>query len=230
MMPPIPQNPAYHNFADQQAFFGITNFLNVVSNFPYVVIGFMGIRLLISNRDIELVDSIGFVYKIFFAGLFLVGLGSSYYHLSPDNSTLLWDRLPMAVVFMSFFTIVLAEFVNETLAKRLFLTLLVSGFASVLYWYWTETTGEGDLRSYILVQFLPALLMPVIFLSYTSRFSHVTFFWLVLACYGLAKGFEVMDVEIYKLTGIVSGHTLKHLVSAAAPTLVYLALIRRIRR
>jgi len=27
--------------------------------------------------------------------VFLTGIGSSYYHLHPDNRTLVWDRLPM---------------------------------------------------------------------------------------------------------------------------------------
>ena len=230
MMPSTPQDVSYHNFADQQTFFGIANFLNVISNMFFVMAGFAGIRLLILSGNIELVDSIRFVYKIFFAGLLLLGLGSGYYHLSPDNATLFWDRLPMVVVFMSFFTIVLAEFINEALAKRLFLPLMLTGLASVLYWYWTESTGEGDLRIYLLVQFLPLILMPIIFLTYASRFSHVSFYWLVLACYGVAKGFEVIDVEVYEYTGFVSGHTLKHLVSAAAPVLIYVALIRRINR
>ncbi len=230
MMPSIPQDASYHNFADQRAYFGISNFLNVISNMLFVLTGLAGIRLLIVNRGIRLVNSIRFVYGVFFAGLLLVGLGSGYYHLSPDNTTLLWDRLPMVVVFMSFFTVVLGEFINETLARRFFLPLMLTGLTSVFYWYWTESTGEGDLRIYILVQFLPMILMPIIFLIYQSCFTYVAFFWLVLVCYGVAKGFEVIDVEIYEYTGFVSGHTLKHLVSAAAPALIYLALIRRVNR
>ncbi len=230
IMPSIPQDLSYHNFADQQAYFGIPNFLNVMSNVLFVMTGFAGIRGLISGRRIELVDSIRSVYIIFFAGLVLVGLGSGYYHLSPDNSTLLWDRLPMVVVFMSFFTIILAEFIDETLARRLFIPFILTGFVSVLYWFWTESKGEGDLRIYLLVQFLPMILMPIIFITYTSCFTHVSFFWLVLACYCVAKGFEILDVEVYEFTGFFSGHSLKHLVSAVAPALIYLALVRRISR
>lgn len=229
MMPSIPQDVLYHEFADQQIWFGIPNFFNVVSNIPYMLIGFAGLRLLSSDNKVELIESIRFIYRLFFAGVLLVGLGSGYYHLSPQNSTLLWDRLPMAVAFMSFFTIVLAEFMREKLAPILFPLLLFLGLASVLYWYWSESIGRGDLRLYLLVQFLPVVLMPVIFLSYSSRFTKVYFFWLVLVCYGLAKGFESIDFEVYEFTGIVSGHTLKHLVSAVGPFMLYLALIRRDR-
>ncbi|WRX14721.1 hypothetical protein QQP08_007208 [Theobroma cacao] len=37
--PAIPQSQEYHDFADQREFFGIPNTLNVVSNFPFLVIG-----------------------------------------------------------------------------------------------------------------------------------------------------------------------------------------------
>lgn len=187
----------------------------------------MGYRLIDSDQQIALVENIRYVYKIFFLSVFMVGLGSAYYHLSPENSTLIWDRLPMVVAFMSFFTIVLAEYINEKFAARLFLPLLLIGVVSVLYWYWSELNGQGDLRLYILVQFLPVVLMPVILILYSSRFTKGYFFWLVLACYGLAKGFELMDSSIFELTEILSGHTLKHLVSAVGPFMLYLALTRR---
>jgi hypothetical protein len=32
------------------------------------------------------------------SGIFLTGFGSSYYHWSPNDGTLFWDRLPMALV------------------------------------------------------------------------------------------------------------------------------------
>lgn len=229
LLPSMPQDLLYHEFADQKAMLGMANFSNVVSNIPYVVIGIAGLRLLSSDRKVELIESIRFIYRLFYTAVLLVGLGSGYYHLSPDNSTLLWDRLPMAVAFMSFFTIVLAEFMREKLALILFPLLLFLGLASVIYWYWSESIGLGDLRLYLLIQFLPVLLMPVIFLAYSSRFTKAYFFWLVLLCYGLAKGFEQFDFEVLKLTGAISGHTLKHLVSAVGPVLLYLALIQRKR-
>ena len=192
-----------------------------------MLIGFAGLILLSLNKKVELIEPVRFIYRIFFGAVLLVGLGSGYYHLSPDNSTLLWDRLCIVVALMSFFTLVLAEFIQEEMAVILFPLLLFTGLASVVYWYWTESIGVGDLRLYLLVQFLPMMLMPLIFLAYPSRFTHVYFFWLVLLCYGVAKGFESLDVEVFELTGMISGHTLKHLVSAAGAFMFYLALIRR---
>lgn len=230
LMPPIPQELSYHQFADQQTLFGIPHFFNTVSNIPYLIIGYLGLRLISSDKKIELVENIRYIYALFFISVFMVGLGSFYYHLSPDNSTLLWDRLPMAVAFMSFFTIILAEYISEKLATRLLLHLLIIGVGSVLYWYWTESIGQGDLRLYILVQFLPVLLMPIIFILYSSQFTMNFFLWLVLVCYGVAKGFEMIDFEVFELSKAVSGHTLKHLVSVTGVFMFYLALKRRDRK
>jgi hypothetical protein len=61
-------------------------------------------------------------YLLFFVGIACTGVGSAYYHYNPTNETLLWDRLPMAVAFMSFFSSVLSERINEAttmLAPRL---------------------------------------------------------------------------------------------------------------
>ncbi|MBT3812899.1 MAG: hypothetical protein HOE45_04700 [Gammaproteobacteria bacterium] len=39
--------------------------------------------------------------------LILVAAGSSYYHWNPNNQTLVWDRLPMTICFMSLFVALL---------------------------------------------------------------------------------------------------------------------------
>ena len=40
---PIPQDPAYHGFADRRTLFGIPNFWNVFSNLPFVLVGAFGL-------------------------------------------------------------------------------------------------------------------------------------------------------------------------------------------
>ena len=46
LFPPVPQPPAFHEFADGRNVFGIHNFLNVASNLPFVIVGFYGFSLL----------------------------------------------------------------------------------------------------------------------------------------------------------------------------------------
>jgi hypothetical protein len=44
LLPSIPQDQHYHQFADQRALLGIPNFWNVTSNNPFIAIGAAGLR------------------------------------------------------------------------------------------------------------------------------------------------------------------------------------------
>jgi hypothetical protein len=48
-----------------------------------------------------------------------------------------------------------------------------------------------------------------------------------LGCYGIAKLLEMLDGQIYDQLGVVSGHTLKHLVAGLGAWFVLLMLQRR---
>lgn len=45
----IPQDLAYHNFADQRVLLGIPNCLNVISNFPFLLVGAWGLFMLMRS-------------------------------------------------------------------------------------------------------------------------------------------------------------------------------------
>jgi hypothetical protein len=162
----------------------------------------------------------------FFGGLFLTGWGSGYYHIQPDNASLLFDRLPMTVLFVSFFCIVWGEHISPAAVRWILWPLMALGLATVIYWYWTEIQGHGDLRPYAVVQFLPMLLIPLILLFYRSTFDRSVWLWGVLAAYGASKLAEVLDQPIYDLLSF-SGHSIKHLVAALAAYILYLAMGRR---
>ena len=227
LLPAISQDVHYHEFADQRTIFGVPNFFNVISNIPYLLFGLMGCYLVLKQSQIAIISSLKYAYMFFFIGVALVCFGSIYYHLNPSNATLLWDRLPMTLAFMSFFTVVIGEYVHEKTARKLFFPLLVTGLVSVIYWYWSETIGQGDLRLYILVQFLPIVLMPFILWLFSPRFTHSHYYWLIIACYVLAKLFELADQFIFDTLVFLSGHSIKHVVSAITPYIFYLALKNR---
>lgn len=210
---PIPQDLNYHLFADNLPQWGINNFWNVVSNGLFLVFGIMGLRSL-SKRQIQVQPSFQMFYWVFFVGIIFVGLGSSWYHLNPDNHTLVWDRLPMTVAFMAFFSVVLAEHVDAVLGKRLIWPLVVVGLLSIFYWQYTESIGAGDLRWYALVQFLPLIMMPIIFVVYPKPFTHSYLLWVFLACYVVAKILEHFDAQIFESLSVISGHSLKHIAAA----------------
>ncbi|WP_066616783.1 ceramidase domain-containing protein [Rufibacter roseus] len=209
----IPQDVSYHIFADERELLGLPNFWNVVSNLPFVVIGAWAFLQLLSQKPAGLLKGTLPGYLIFFVGIVCTGLGSAYYHLSPSNQTLLWDRLPMTIAFMGFFSVILSEYVHFKAGKILLAPLLLLGAWSVGYWYLTELHGQGDLRFYVLVQFLPILLTPVILLLFSSPFNTNAYTWLVVLAYALAKVFETFDAQILQVTGSLSGHSIKHVLA-----------------
>jgi len=166
------------------------------------------------------------LYKVFFIGLILTALGSAYYHYAPGSETLIWDRLPMTIMFMGLFTSIIGEMVDARAAHRLLLPLLVVGVGSVVWWAWTESMGAGDLRMYAVVQFVPPVIIVFMLVAYPAPKNYAAYIVGTLLLYVVAKLCEEFDVGMYNALG-VSGHALKHLVSAAASGSILLMLMRR---
>ena len=226
--PPIAQDPAYHNFADKRGWLGIPNFGDVMSNLPFLFFGLMGVAAVyLARSDMFTMKGERIPWQVFFVGTFLVGFGSGYYHWEPSNQTLVWDRLPMTIAFMSFFSVVIMERLNEKRGLQLLPILLILGAASVFYWDHTETLGNGDLRPYALVQFLPILLIPLMFWLLPARYSGLKYLGYGLFWYVLAKVLEHFDRGIFAMTGeVISGHTLKH-ISASVGVLMMVLYVKK---
>lgn len=232
---PIPQDPAYHQFADRRAFLGIPNFGDVASNLGFALVGALGLRSVLwhGGRDLFNAPSDSWPYLTLFAGIGLVGLGSAYYHASPDNAHLFWDRLPMTVVFMALLYAFLADRISGVSERFawLFPALIAAGLASLLYWIWTEAQGRGDLRFYAMVQLYPIIALPVIcWLFPGARHTSGRYLVWIILWYGAAKILEHFDAEIFGLLGgTISGHTLKHLASAVAAYVIW-RMVENVRR
>lgn len=224
-MPAIKQDPAYHLFVDHRHLLGVDNFWNVMSNLPFITVGLSGLALTYFAKRcvIGKVAEAGatYLFTVFFVGLLLTGLGSAYYHYNPTNLTLVWDRLPMTISFMAFFCMVIGYHADMRLAKLLLAPLLVAGIGSVGYWIYTEIGGDGDLRPYVLVQFLPLVLVPVLISRSAGEFLKSKTIWAVIGYYALAKLCEHWDAEIYESFLYISGHSVKHLVAAMGAYVVY---------
>lgn len=224
---PFPQDLAYHAFADRRPFLGLANFLNVVSNLPLVLVGLLGLWRLHKGPMPGALPDLVPGYRLFFLGMCLIGLGSAYYHLSPSNETLFWDRLAMAIAFMAFLALVAGETLSPVAGRRLLWPLVVLGVAAVWYWRHTELAGAGDLRLYVLVQFLPLVLVPLMLLLFPGRLSGKVYLWSVMAAYVAAKAAELADAALLALPLGLSGHSLKHLLAALAAWLFLRALAMR---
>ncbi len=214
---PIPQDPHYHDFVDKRGLVMLPHAADVLSNLPFCLFGALGIWTVLQRRD-RLAETVN-LYLAFFTGVFLTGFGSAWYHFAPDNATLVWDRLPMAIGFVGIFCAVMAERVDVSLARRLFPGLLVAGIGSVVYWHLLD-----DLRPYVVVQFGSLVAVAYMLLRYRRNDSRLL--WIALGFYLLAKLFELGDEALFSLSAeTVSGHTLKHL-AASIPALLIVYKLR----
>ncbi|HEX8546868.1 MAG TPA: ceramidase domain-containing protein [Cytophagaceae bacterium] len=210
---PVHQDCAYHNFADSRTVLGIPNFFNVISNLPFVLIGFWGLyKLYGSSSNLFL----KIAYFIFCLGIIFTGVGSAYYHWAPSSESLVWDRLPMTIAFMSFFSIMISPYFGKKREYLVLIVLLVSGFLSVFYWYLGDSGGEGDLRPYIFVQYYPLVIVIISLLMLPSSLFPKRLLAIAFFFYMLAKVFEITDYQLYDLSNYISGHTLKHLAAGVA--------------
>ena len=215
----IPQDKGYHALADTRTCLGIRNFGDVVSNMAFLLVG--GAGWLWCYRHLR--DGARHAWLTFFAGVALVFFGSAYYHSTPNNDTLVWDRLPMTFAFMGLFAALLSEHLGAQWERRLLWPALVVGVISVFWWRYAD-----DLRLYVWVQAAPLLAIPFVLAMFQARFTHRFYLLFGLGFYVLAKGLENYDEQVFAATAqFISGHSLKHLLAACAPLMLLLMLRRR---
>jgi len=229
LLPRIPQPQSYHDFADQRSLLGIPNFGDVASNLLFAVSGVWGLSFLFGQRGTEkFIDPCErWAYVFVFLGLLLTAFGSAYYHLTPGNARLVWDRLPMTLAFMGLVSAMISERVSVPAGFYLLPVLLLIGVGSVVLWSYSEVRGAGDLRFYAAVQVYAVLILPVLLLL-PPRYTRSWDFVVVFCFYVMAKIFETADRGIFSLDRhTVSGHTLKHLAAGAAGFWILRMLQRR---
>jgi len=225
---PIHQPAGYHDFADQTLRFGVPHFCDVTSNLGFALAAFWGwIRLAPLRAHPEL--RCGWAgYRLFLAGLLLTAFGSSWYHLAPDNASLVWDRLPIALACGGLLAGVWGD-VQRKDSSRLSSLLALIAVLSVGWWYYTDLSGNGDLRPYLLLQILPILLIPLWQWIYRMPGADRLAFGTALGIYVVAKFAELNDHEIAAALGAATGHTLKHLLATVAAALIVGQLVRRVQ-
>ena len=232
-LPPLPQNLAYHEFADQRSWLGVPNFWNVISNLPFLLVGAAGMVFTWQRCGS---GQCGFrnpaerwPYFAMFAGVFLTAFGSAYYHWAPGSARLVWDRLPMTIAFASLVAAVISERISPRWGVRLLPGFIALAGASVLWWYVGELRGNGDLRFYAAVQGYAALAL-LLAAFVPSAYSRRGDFLVAFALYAAAKILERADHRVFQFAHLVSGHSLKHLASAwAAYWLLRMLKVRRFK-
>lgn len=224
LTPSIPQPQRYHDFADKRQFFGIPNALNVISNFPFMVIGLIGLVLCHRGNYFNLsLQGEKWGWTCFYVGVISVTFGSSYYHLDPEDAGLVWDRLPMSVAFGSLLAILIIERIDAEKGTISIVPLITAGIICSVYWRFF-----GDIRLYLLAQGASCIAIPLMAALLPPMYTHSTYWLWASGFYLIALLQEAADKAIYMLTfHIVSGHTLKHLSAAMVPVILTVMLAKR---
>jgi hypothetical protein len=211
---PLAQDQDFHAFADT-SLFGIRHFGNVASNAAYLIVGVAGLWRLHRMAAVIPGHTV-MALRAWFAGFILVALGSAWYHAAPSDASLPWDRAAMTIVFAAASAVYLADRISGRAGYFVFLVLAAMGLGSQFYW-----DATGDLRLYRFVELLPFVLVPAICALYPGRLTTFRHAAAVIVVFALATMAEHFDVEIAeRLAETTTGHTIKHLISAAAGWLI----------
>lgn len=225
---PIHQPDGYHDFADQSLIWGVPHFCDVTSNLGFAIAAIWGWVSLAPARAHPGLRHGWAGYRLFLAGLFLTALGSTFYHLAPDNARLVWDRLPIALACGGLLAGVLGD-VRQRDSTVVTAWLALAAVASVAWWRFTDLGGADDLRPYLLLQLAPILLIPLWQWIHRAPGTDRLAFGGALAIYIVAKLTEVNDHAIAAVLDPVTGHTLKHLLATGAAALIVVRLVSRVR-
>jgi hypothetical protein len=206
---PVVRGAWFHDYADGRTLLGIPNALDVLSNAPFAVAGAVGLwalRRRLARASMEVVLC---------AAAIGLAIGSGAYHAAPRDATLLWDFLPIAVLFATLVAIVVADRIDRRAGLAAWPPLVALAVGATLWWYAGALDGRGDMRWYASVQAVGAVCVPAIALLFPGGRLRTRDLLLALGLYLGARGLAAFDAEIFAATGAVSGHTLKHLAAAA---------------
>lgn len=222
---PLPQWTSYHDFADTRVYLGIPRAGDVLTNLAILAAGLWGASI---GRRAHLTPDERPAYRLLVVGAILTAVGSAYYHLAPTNPTLVWDRLPMALVMAALLTLVLADRLDSRHARAALVPLTAIGVAGVVWWGVTEAFGRGDLLLYGVVRIGTMVMLAVLLLVRPGRTVGDRWLWASFAITVAMMIAERFDREIYVATGeVVSGHNIKHVLAGAVIACMFAWLLHR---
>ncbi|MGZ9059858.1 MAG: hypothetical protein ACXW14_11520 [Burkholderiaceae bacterium] len=227
LMPAFPQPQSFHDYADQRVWLGVPYAADVLSNLPFLAVGALGLHFALhgwrfSNRAAFSDQRAAWPYALLFAGVVLTAFGSAWYHAQPNDATLVWDRLPIALGFAGLVAGTLKDRAPQRISQWL-LAFATVGAGTVLHWH-----VSGNLVPYLVMQvgFILTALIATAWIG--SRYTLANRVYVAAALYAVAMICERLDHQLYELLGgWISGHTLKHLFACAAIAVIYSMLRER---
>jgi hypothetical protein len=207
-----------HPFVDARILMGIPNALDVLSNLPFIGFGLWGFWSL--HRAPIVHNAARQAAKLFFTGLLLTCLSSSFYHWAPDAWGLAVDRAGMVVAFAGVLGLASAERISLRAAPWVWGSVLIAGLLAILLGFAADVMAP-----WAVVQFggMGVVLWAA---AQPAQRGSIGIRWGVLiAIYVVAKLLELGDEAVFHAThGIVSGHSLKHIAASMAALPVIMAL------
>lgn len=218
-------------YADTRTFAGLAYAADVLSNLPFAIMGLIG-AIALARRQADMAGRlprpVAWGAGVFFAGLLFTAMGSAWYHLAPDTTRLVWDRLGMGVGFAGMLTLVAQRWAGPQAGWPVLATALPLALVSAVLPH-----THGNVVPWALVQFggMGLLLAAALHRGAPADGALPVRFGVIVTIYALAKWFEGIDEGMFEATGHwVSGHTLKHLTAALAAWPVIAAVVSYKRR
>ncbi|KAK7831216.1 hypothetical protein CFP56_027569 [Quercus suber] len=203
---------------------GVPNTLNVITNFPFLVVGVLGFVLCLQRNFFNIIlrgELWG--WALFYAGTAGVAFGSAYYHLKPDDNRVMWDTFPMMIAYSSLFSSFIVERMGEKIGLSSLFALISFAFLSTAY-----GIKYNDLRLCMAFQLIPSVAIPGMMYVFRPKYTHSRYWLFAAGIHVLAKFEGVADRKIYRVNRyIISGHSLEHLCLAMVPVLLSIMLMYR---
>lgn len=223
--PAVAQPANHHHFADTRTLLGVPYGMDVLSNLAFALWGLAGALVLRRLPADRLLPAQRAAAWLFFGGLVATAGASSFYHLAPDDTGLAVDRLGMVLAFAGLLGLAVADRVSGRAGRTIAAAVLVLGPVGVAVWWAT-----GNVLSWAVLQFGGLLVLGVLCAWRPLPGALGVRLGAVVALYAVAKAFELGDHAVFGFShGLVSGHTVKHLLAACAAWPVLAALGQKAR-
>lgn len=210
--PHLTQAPHIHDYADQRAWLGLPCALDVLSNVPFALFGFWGLRMLGRVPAAALDRTQRALAALFFVGLVLTAFASGWYHWRADDAGLFVDRLGMSFAFAGLLGLAVAGRISARAGAGLAPVVLLWGVLGAWVCW-----RSGNLLPWAVLQGAGLVLLLVLSVLRPHTGGLPVHWAAIIAIYALAKLCELADHVIFEATAqLVSGHSLKHLVAAFA--------------
>lgn len=223
--PPVAPHTGYHAFADARGWGHLPFAADVLSNLAFAIVGALGLRSLARSAGLALAHAAAQVAAslVLCLGLLFTAVVSGVYHLHPDDAGLALDRMGMAWVFTGVMGVAVANRVSDRAAwTAMALLAVLAPAAAAVAWV------ANNAMPWAVVQFGGLFVLAGLAALPARQGQTALPLVALLVGYAVAKVAEMSDQWVFDLTaGLVSGHTLKHVLAACAVWPVLTALVYR---